>query len=104
MYTAITMAASVALIAAVRRQSWSASWMPAIVAAAALVAYIGGQYLDGVAPSLALDYWRGFVLAVGGQQALHRMVQRTPWFQALEQIGNPRGLAAQPRVGDETWM
>lgn len=84
MYTGITMAASVALIAAMRQQSWSANWMPLIVAAVALVCYVGGQYLDGVEPALTLDYARGFVLAVAGQQALHRMVKSTPWFQAIE--------------------
>lgn len=84
MYTAILMTASVALIAAMRQQSWSINWMPLIVFGVALVAYIGGQYLDGVAPALTLAYARGFVLAVAGQQALHRMVQNTAWFQALE--------------------
>ena len=84
MYTALTMAASVALIAAMRQQSWSANWMPLIVFGVALVCYVGGQYLDGVQPALTLDYARGFVLAIAGQQALHRMVQSTPWFHALE--------------------
>lgn len=88
MFTAILMSASVALIAAMRRQSWSANWMPVIVFAVALIAYVGGQYLDGVEPALTLDYLRGFVLAVAGQQALHRMVRGTDWFQALESLGN----------------
>lgn len=81
------MSLSVALIAAMRRQSWSANWMPVIVAGVALISYIGGQFLDGVQPSLTMDYIRGFAIAVAGQQALHRMVQNTEWFQALEQAG-----------------
>ena len=103
MYVAILMSLSVALIAAMRRQSWSANWMPVIVASVALVAYIGGSYLDGIAPALTLDYLRGFVLAVAGQQALHRMVKSTPWFQAIEAAGQPKGFAGQPRVGDPEW-
>ncbi len=103
MYVAILMSASVPLIAAMRKQTWSANWMPVIVAGVALVCYVGGAYLDGVEPSLTLPYLRGFVLAVAGQQALHRMVSGTDWYQALEAAGNPRGALAQPRVGDEGW-
>lgn len=88
MYVAILMSLSVPLIAAMRRQSWSANWMPLIVAAVALVAYVGGAYLDGIEPSLTLDYLRGFFFAVAGQQTLHRMVKNMTWFQALEAAGN----------------
>ena len=88
MYTGILMAGSVALIAAMRRQSWSSNWMPVIVASVALICYVGGQYLDGVQPSLTLDYLRGFILAVAAQQGLHRMVKGTDWFQALEAAGS----------------
>lgn len=103
MYTALLMSLSVAVIALARQQSWSVNWMPWIVAGAALLAYVGGAYLDGVPPALSLDYLRGFVLAVAGQQTLHRLVQNTDWFQALEQAGNPRGFAGQSRVGDTGW-
>ena len=103
MYLAVLMSLSVALIAAMRRQSWSANWMPLIVAGVALICYTGGSYLDGIQPTLTLDYLRGFVLAVAGQQALHRMVKGTDWYQAIEAAGQPKGLAGQPRVGDPEW-
>ncbi len=93
MYVAILMSLSVAIIAAMRKQSWSGNMMPWIVAGVALIAYVGGAYLDGVEPALTLDYLRGFVFAVAGQQALHRMVGGTAWFQALEAAGN--GLARE---------
>lgn len=103
MYTALLMSLSVAVIAAARRESWSANWMPWIVAGVAVVAYVGGQYLDGVEPALTREYWGGFVVAITAQQGLHRIVKNTSWYQALEAAGNPRGLAGQPRVGDEGW-
>lgn len=103
MYTALLMSLSVAVIAAIRRESWSANWMPVIVAAIAVIAYVGGMYLDGTAPTLDRPYLQGFVLAVAGQQGLHRLVQGTSWYQALEAAGNPRGALSQPRVGDEGW-
>ncbi len=87
MYTSLLMAASVAVIAAIRQRSWSADTMPWIALAAATIAFIGGQYLDGVSPSLDVAYLRTFVLAIAGQQALHRMVQGTTWFQAIEAAG-----------------
>lgn len=104
MFTSLLIAATIPLIAAARRQSWSANVMLVIVFAALAAAYVGGQYLDGTAPALTTDYLRGFAIAIGTQQGAHRMVKGMPWFQALEQIGNPRGLAAQPRVGDKTWQ
>lgn len=97
MFTGIFMAGSVALIAAMRKRSWSTNYMPLIVLAVALICYVGGQYLDGTAPSLTLDYIRGFVLAVAGQQALHRMVKNTDWFQAVEAVGDvPAPIAPAP--------
>lgn len=102
-YTSILMSLTVPLIAYLRRQTWSANAMPFIVAGIALGAYVGGQYLDGTVPAFTLDYLRGFLLAVGGQQVLHRMIQNTSWFQAIEAAGNPRGAIAQPRVGDKQW-
>lgn len=104
MFTSLLIALTIPLIAAARRQSWSANVMPLIVFAALAAAYIGGQYLDGTAPALTPEYLGGFALALASQQGAHRMVKGMPWFQALESIGNPRGLAAQPRVGDKTWQ
>lgn len=98
MFTAILMSASVALIAAMRRQSWSSNWMPVIVAGVALACYVGGEYLDGTVPSLTLDYIRGFVMAVAAQQALHRMVKGMDWYQALESLGNAPPLSRERLV------
>lgn len=98
MYVSILMAASVAIIAAARRQSWTANYMPWITLGAAVIAYVGGQYLDGVPPSFDLDYLRTFVLAIAGQQALHRMVKDTTWFQAIEAAGNPPVAADRARL------
>lgn len=103
MYTGLLMAASVALIAAARQQSWSVNWMPLIAFGVAVAAYVGGQFLDGVQPALTAPYLGGFVIAVMGQQTLHRMVKDMDWFKALEGLNNPKGLAAQPRVGDSKW-
>lgn len=88
MYTTILIGLTIPLIAAMRKQSWTADMMPAIVFGVLVIAYIGGQYLDGVPFALSADYLRGFVLALGAQQGIHRLVRNTSWFQALEAVGN----------------
>lgn len=87
MFTPILIGLTIPLIAAARRQTWTANMMPVIVLGALVVAYVGGQYLDGVPPSFTIDYLRGFAIALGAQQGIHRMVKGMPWFQAVEAVG-----------------
>lgn len=103
LWTSVLVGASPVFVALIRNQAWAAGRVALLAIGWVLIAYIGGQYLDGVPLAFDPPHIGGFVAAVVSQQAVYQLVQGTEWFQWLESVGNPRGLAAQPRVGDKGW-
>jgi len=86
------------LVAMLRRDDWPSGRVASVAVLLALIAYIGGRYLDGVQPSLQLGYIQGFVAAVLGQQTLYQLIKGTDWMQRLEDVGD--APAALPQPGD----
>lgn len=101
-YTSLLVATSPIFVALIRNQAWAAGRVALLAVGWVAIAYVGGQYLDG---QLAFDqaHLAGFVAALVSQQAVYQLIQNTAWFQWLEAVGNPRGLAGQPRAGDQGW-
>lgn len=99
-YTALFIAISPILVALLRKDDWPSGRVAAVAVGMALIAYIGGRYLDGVVPSLQLGYLQGFAAAVVGQQTLHRLIEGTEWFGRLEDVGNTVPVPEMPLPGD----
>ena len=99
-YTALLIALTPILVALIRTDDWPSGRVASVAVGLALIAYIGGRYLDGVVPSLQIGYLQGFFAAVLGQQALHRLIAGTEWFQRLEDAGNVVAEPEQPLPGD----
>lgn len=98
-YTTLLIALTPILVALIRKDDWPSGRVASLAIGLALVAYIGGRYLDGVVPSLQIGYLQGFFAAVLGQQALHRLIAGTEWFQRLEDVGNV--VLAKPLPRDQ---
>jgi hypothetical protein len=89
LYTVILVGLSPAIVAAIRRQSWASGYVALLAVGYVLIAYIGGQYLDGVPLAFDQAHIAGFIAAVVSQQAVYQLVQGTDWFKALEVAGGP---------------
>jgi hypothetical protein len=84
-YTALLVAFSPLLMAAMRRPSWTSEVTAAVAVLTVAVCYLTGRFCDGVAlwpPSPEL--LAGFVTALTSQQAIYLLLKDTKFLQWLE--------------------
>ena len=84
LYTVLLVGLSPVVVAVIRNRAWASGYVALLAVGYVLIAYIGGQYLDGAPLAFDQAHVAGFIAAVVSQQAVYQLVQGTAWFQALE--------------------
>jgi hypothetical protein len=98
-YATSLVALSVVLVAAIRQDTWDDTQTAVVALVFALVAFLLGSYLDGtlVVPPTTENLKAllpAFLLAIGEQQGLHRIMRNFAWFQAIETIGSKPAVSS----------